>query len=168
MIINKDPASAPPDSEYVRLRAGAVREHPVPLGQNPLFPSLSEPGPHSSAALGGWSRTENPSPVGSSVSWENSTVQQKLPSRKAGRPGGRGFSEGLGKRPGVSRLLPVFPHSGSALPGPPQEQLAAFGTSAGYAQSATLVTQDTARLYPRDPPPNTSTHTHLRPCCPSP
>lgn len=75
-----------------------------PLWDTVPFSLLRQtPSPRGSPALGGWGRTENPDPVGRSLSWENSTGRHPLPSRKAGRPGSRGVSGGVW--PGDQRLL---------------------------------------------------------------
>lgn len=63
----------------------------------------------------------------------------------------------------------VFSHSGSALPGPPQEETATFPRSAGCAETPTRLssrpcTSPSQRPYPQQ----TRTYTHLRPCCRSP
>lgn len=111
-----------------------------PLWDTVPFSLLRQtPSPRGSPALGGWGRTENPNPVGRSLSWENSTGRQALPSRKAERPGSRGVSGGSGKE--TQRLLTFlsFPHSGSAFPGPPQEETATFSRSADCAETPTLL-----------------------------
>lgn len=131
------------------------------------FSSLT-PNPRGNPALGGWGRTENPGPAGRSPSWENSTAQQKLPFRKAGRPGGRGFWGGGGseKAAPASSDFSVSPRPGSALPGSPREELASFPRSTGCAGTPhPLLIMATALLCPRDPPSNTRAYTHLRPCC---
>lgn len=144
-----------------------------PLWDTVPFPLLRQtPSPRGSPALGGWGRTENPNPVGRSLSWENSTGRQSLPSRKAGRPGSRGVFAGGWGGSGKETQRPLT--------------FLSFGTRALLSQARprrrrppSLGPQAVLRpppsghpghvlLCPRDPPPNTGTYTYLRPCCRSP
>ena len=117
-------------------------------GRVPFCPRLT-PSPRGSPARGGWGRTENPSPVGRSLSWENSTAQRSYP---LGRQGGQeaGASLGSGKEtPAASDFSFCLSTLRLCSPGAPREELSAFRRSAGCAHP--LVTLDTALLCPRDP-----------------
>lgn len=89
IVIERDPVQAPPSSEHFPLKASGFHENPAPLE---FFPRLT-PGPRGSPARRGWGRTENPSPVGRSLSWENSTVHRSYP---LGRQGGQESGASLG------------------------------------------------------------------------